>query len=70
VKTIKLMMIDKDMTTCEIEVNAFTYKSLGIDYKKAKIHLGKRELNVTLSEWLERMNDGKNKTDNKNDDRV
>ena len=54
------MMIDKDMTTCEIEVNAFTYKSLGIDYKNAKIHLGKRELNVTLSEWLERMNEDEN----------
>lgn len=56
-KTIRLLVVDKDMTTCEIEVNAFTYKSLGIDYKNAKIHLGKRELNVTLSEWLEKVND-------------
>ena len=55
-KTIKLIVVDKDMTTCEIEVNALEYKSLGIDFKKAKIHLGKRELNVTLSEWLEEVN--------------
>ena len=60
-KTIKLIVIDKDMTTCEIEVNALEYKSLGIDYKNAKIHLGKRDLNVTLSEWLEKVNEDERK---------
>lgn len=53
---LKLIVIDKEMTSCEIEVNANQFKSLGININNAKKHKRKRDLNITLSEYLERVN--------------
>lgn len=64
--TLKLIVIDKDMTSCEIEIDSYQFKNLGIDIKNAKIHTGKRDLNVTVTEFLEKVKEVKNDKENKN----
>ena len=52
-KTLKLLIIDKNMTTTEIEINSLQFQSLGIDLSKVKQHNAKRDLNKTLNTFIE-----------------
>lgn len=55
-KTLKLLIIDKNMNTTEIEINPYQFNSLGIDLSKVKKHDKKRDLNVAITEFLESFN--------------
>lgn len=49
---LRLLVVDKDLTTCEIEIDSYQFKSLGIDIKNAKTHEKKRDLNVEITNFL------------------
>ena len=55
-KVIKLLIIDEKMNTTEIEINSLQFKSMGIDLSKVKKHSKKRDLNVSITEFLEGFN--------------
>lgn len=55
-KTLKLMIIDEKMRTIEIEINSLQFQSLGIDLSKVKEHEGKRELNNTITDFINKNN--------------
>lgn len=50
---LRLLVVDKDLTTCEIEVDFYQFKHIGIDIKNAKKHEKKRDLNVEITNFLE-----------------
>lgn len=50
------MLVDKDMNTIEFEINKLQFKSLGLDLTKIKNHEGKRDLNVTITKFIESFN--------------
>lgn len=58
-KTVTLMLIDKDMNTVVFDINNLQFRSLGIDLSKAKHHTSKRELNKEITNYLESMNNEK-----------
>lgn len=58
---LRLIVIDKQMTTCEIEIGSNQFKSLGIDVRKAKKHTRKRNLNITITEFIESFSEDKEK---------
>ena len=58
-KTVTLMLIDKDMNTVVFDINNLQFKSLGIDLTKAKHFTSKRELNKEVTRFIESMNDEK-----------
>lgn len=53
---LKLLIIDKEMTLTEIEVNGYQFRSLGIDLNKVTKHTSKRELNKTITKFIEENN--------------
>lgn len=53
-KTIKLIIIDEKMNSVEVEINSLQYKSMGLDLSKVKKHEKKRDLNMTITEFLEK----------------
>lgn len=50
---LRLLVVDKDLTTCEIEIDSYQFKNLGIDIKNAKKHEKKRDLNVEITNFLD-----------------
>ena len=50
---IKLLLVDKDMNTIIFEINYLQFKSLGLDLSNVKKHDKKRDLNVTITNYLE-----------------
>lgn len=56
---IKLMIIDKNMNSVEVEVNETIYRLLNIKVESIKKHEKKRDLNITITEFLESFNDEK-----------
>ena len=50
---LRLLVVDKDLTTCEIEIDSYQFKNLGIDIRNAKKHEKKRDLNVEITNFLE-----------------
>ena len=52
-KVIKLLIVDEKMNTTEIEINSLQFKSMGIDLTKVKKHSKKRDLNITITEYLD-----------------
>lgn len=52
-KTIKLLIVDEKMRTTEIEINPFQFQSLGIDLTNVKEHDKKRDLNITITDYLD-----------------
>lgn len=50
---IRLMVIDKDMNAVEVEVNDSLFRLLNVDFSKIKKHEKKRDLNITITEYLE-----------------
>lgn len=53
-KTLRLMIIDEKMGTTEIEINKLQFQSLGVDLSKVINHESKRELNKTITKFLEK----------------
>lgn len=58
-KTIRLLIVDKSMNTTEIEINTLQFKSMGIDLSKVKKHDKKRDLNNSITEFLESFEENK-----------
>ncbi len=56
---LKLLIVDKNMNTTEIEINSIQFKSLGIDLSKVKKHEGKRDLNNEITNFLDSFKDEK-----------
>lgn len=56
-KTIKLLIVDKDMNSVVTEINYLQYKTMGIDLTKVKKHTGKRDLNIEITKFLESFNE-------------
>ena len=50
---LKLLIIDKEMNLTEIEINRLQFQSLGIDLSKVTFHTSKRELNKTITKFIE-----------------
>ena len=53
-KKLSLLIVDENMSTTEIEINVLQFQSLGIDLSKVTKHDKKRDLNVTITEYIER----------------
>lgn len=51
-KTKKLMIIDEKMNSVIVEINSLQFRSMGIDLSNIKSHSGKRDLNITITEYL------------------
>lgn len=51
----KMLLIDKHMNCIEIEVSELNFRLLNVDFNKIKKHEKKRDLNVTISEFIQRM---------------
>lgn len=56
---IKLMIIDKNMNSVEVEVNETIYRLLNIKKENIKNHHKKRDLNITITDYLESFKDEK-----------
>lgn len=53
------MIIDKNMNSTEVEVNETIYRLLNIKKENIKKHQKKRDLNITITEYLESFKDEK-----------
>ena len=51
---LKLLVIDKNGCTCEIEVDRGQFERLGIKRKNIKEFKNKRELNVYITSYLKK----------------
>lgn len=51
-KTVRLLLVDKDSNTCEIELPSFMIKQLNINSETIKKHSTKRELNKEITDYL------------------
>ena len=49
---VRLMIIDKNMNAVEVEVNDSLFRLLNVDFSKIKKHEKKRDLNITITEYL------------------
>lgn len=58
-KILKLLLIDEKMNTAIIEINSLQFRSLGIDLSKVKNHEKKRDLNVTITNYLKELEENK-----------
>lgn len=56
---IKLMIIDKNMNSVVVEVNESLYRLLNVKVENIKTHEKKRDLNITITEYLESFNEEK-----------
>lgn len=50
---IRLLFIDKDMNTAEIEINKLQFQSMGFDLNKVKRHKGKRAVNNEVALFID-----------------
>lgn len=50
---LKLMIIDKDMNSVVVEVDESLYRLLNVKKENIKIHEKKRDLNITITEYLD-----------------
>lgn len=48
----KMLLIDKKMNCIEIEISELNFRLLNVDYSKIKKHEMKRELNSTITKFL------------------
>lgn len=51
-KTKRLMIIDEKMNSVIVEINSLQFRSMGIDLSNIKSHSGKRDLNMTITDYL------------------
>ena len=58
-KILKLLLIDEKMNTTIIEINSLQFRSLGIDLSKVKTHEKKRDLNITITNYLKELEENK-----------
>lgn len=58
-KILKLLLIDEKMNTAIIEINSLQFRSLGIDLSKVKTHEKKRDLNITITNYLKELEENK-----------
>lgn len=52
-KPLRLILVDKDMNSVEFEINQLQFKSLGLDLSNVKRHERKRDLNKTITDFIE-----------------
>ena len=50
---LRLMIIDKNMNAVEVEVNESLFRLLNVDFSKVIRHEKKRDLNITITEYLD-----------------
>lgn len=50
---LRLMLIDKNMNAVEFEINKLQFRSLHLDLSKIKGHERKRDLNKTITDFIE-----------------
>ncbi len=50
---LRLMIIDKNMNAVEVEVNESLFRLLNVDFSKVIRHDKKRDLNITITEYLD-----------------
>lgn len=50
---LRLMIIDKNMNAVEVEVNESLFRLLNVDFSKVVKHEKKRDLNITITEYLD-----------------
>lgn len=50
---LRLMIIDKNMNAVEVEVNESLFRLLNVDFSKVIKHEKKRDLNITITEYLD-----------------
>ena len=50
---IRLMIIDKNMNAVEVKVNESLFRLLNVDFSKVIKHEKKRDLNITITEYLD-----------------
>lgn len=48
----KMLLIDKNMNCVEIEISELNFRLLNVDYSKIQKHEMKRELNATITKFL------------------
>lgn len=55
----KMLLIDQNMNSVEIEISETAFRLLNVDYSKIQKHDMKRELNTTITNFLKatEMND-------------
>lgn len=51
-KTIPVLIIDKDGNTCELDLNKYQYVNLGISKADIKKHPKKSDLNKTVTDFI------------------
>lgn len=51
----KMLLIDRNMNCVEVELSELNFRLLNVDYSKIKKHEKKRDLNVTITNFLEEM---------------
>lgn len=52
-QTKRLIIIDENMNTIEFEINSLTFKTLVLNKINTKQHSKKRDLNVTITDYLD-----------------
>ena len=48
----KMLLIDKNMNCVEVELTEMNFRLLNVDYSKIQKHEMKRELNATITKFL------------------
>ena len=48
----KMLLIDQNMNCVEIEISELNFRLLNVDYSKIQKHEMKRELNATITKFL------------------
>lgn len=48
----KMLLIDKNMNSVEVEISELNFRLLNVDYSKIQKHEMKRELNSTITKFL------------------
>ena len=48
----KMLLIDQKMNCVEVEINELNFRLLNVDYSKIQRHEMKRQLNATITKFL------------------
>lgn len=54
---LRLMLVDEKMNTVEFEVSKIQFQRLGLDLTKITKHNKKRDLNITITRYLDSFNE-------------
>ena len=60
-RILRFLIVDEQMNTTEIEINSLQFQTMGINKTRIKKHDKKRDLNVTVTEFLDSFKENEEK---------